>query len=159
MADFFAALGVPRRFGQDPSELERRYYALSRELHPDRFAAAPAAERREKLERMSLVNDAYRTLRDRGALRAHLLALEGAAGGKTPPPADWAERWFDVQDDPAGRIAFAEELGRALADGEAGLDRLESDYDRAPSPEGLKAIAAEAGRLSYLRSLERDVRR
>ncbi|MGD0093834.1 MAG: DnaJ domain-containing protein, partial [Planctomycetota bacterium] len=45
-------------------ELQKRYYALSRELHPDRFMQKPEAERARALDMSSALNDAYRTLKD-----------------------------------------------------------------------------------------------
>ncbi|HEX5657117.1 MAG TPA: Fe-S protein assembly co-chaperone HscB, partial [Polyangiales bacterium] len=57
-------LGLTPAFDLDDKELEQRYRDLQRTLHPDRFAQAPASERRQALSRAVSVNDAYRTLRD-----------------------------------------------------------------------------------------------
>jgi len=62
--DFFAVLGVPRAWHLSLDLLAARHLALSRELHPDRFAQASPRERILSLERTTAVNDAYRTLRD-----------------------------------------------------------------------------------------------
>jgi molecular chaperone HscB len=62
--DYFAVLGVPRTWHLDHNLLAARHLALSRELHPDRFAQATPRERILSLERTTAVNDAYRTLRD-----------------------------------------------------------------------------------------------
>ena len=40
-ADFFTLLGLPRAFPLDMTELDARFRELQREVHPDRFAAAP----------------------------------------------------------------------------------------------------------------------
>jgi molecular chaperone HscB len=40
----FAVLGLDARFDLDPQAIERAYFEKSKELHPDRFATAPAAE-------------------------------------------------------------------------------------------------------------------
>ena len=77
MPDHFETLGLPRRFAVDPPDLERRYRELSRELHPDKFATAPAAERRTALERSTALNDAYRTLKDPLRRAAYFLELAG----------------------------------------------------------------------------------
>jgi molecular chaperone HscB len=76
-ADHFAILGVPRRFGVDPAELEKRFRELSRQLHPDRFARADARERRFSLERTTRLNDAYRALREERTRAEYLLRLLG----------------------------------------------------------------------------------
>src|SRR6266850_1820053 len=42
----FELFGLPARFAVDAAALEARYRELQREVHPDRFAAAPESERR-----------------------------------------------------------------------------------------------------------------
>ena len=36
--DYFAFFEIPRHLAIDEKDLERRYYALSRQLHPDLFS-------------------------------------------------------------------------------------------------------------------------
>jgi molecular chaperone HscB len=64
MTDPFETLGVDARFDLDLGALERRHRDLSKALHPDRYAGAPAAERRLALGRAIDVNEAFRALRD-----------------------------------------------------------------------------------------------
>ncbi len=75
--DFFALFGLPRHLHLDTKALEQTFYAQSRRLHPDRFAAHPAAEQAAALGRSSALNDAYRTLRDPIHRTEYLLELEG----------------------------------------------------------------------------------
>ena len=75
--DYFAVFGLPRHLRLDVQALEREFYARSRRLHPDRFAAKPAAEQDAALAASSQLNDAYRTLKDPVARTQHLLTLEG----------------------------------------------------------------------------------
>ena len=75
--DYFVLFGLPRHLHVDTADLEKRFYSQSRRLHPDRFAARPAAEQADALERSSALNDAYRTLRDPIARTEYLLTLEG----------------------------------------------------------------------------------
>lgn len=77
LPSFFEILGVPERFQLDPTELERRYKALSRQWHPDRWARAEAPERRKSLEMTTSVNDAYRVLRDPVKRAEYLLRQHG----------------------------------------------------------------------------------
>ena len=79
--DFFSFIGVPRKLGLDPSDLEGRFRALSRQFHPDYFCNAGPAERRASLERSSYLNDAYRTLRQPISRIEYLLELEGMSAG------------------------------------------------------------------------------
>ena len=73
----FALFSLPRHLYIDLAELEKSFYAQSRRLHPDRFAARPPGEQAEALRRSSALNDAYRTLRDPIARTEYLLSLEG----------------------------------------------------------------------------------
>jgi molecular chaperone HscB len=57
--------------------LEKEFYALSRRLHPDLFAQANPEERAFSLEQSSMLNDAYRTLKDPIKRTEYLLRLEG----------------------------------------------------------------------------------
>ncbi len=77
MPDYFAAFDLPRHLNVDLPALEKSFYAQSRKLHPDRFASKPAAEQEAALAQSSLLNDAYRTLRDPILRTQHLLTLEG----------------------------------------------------------------------------------
>jgi len=77
MQDYFAAFQLPRHLNVDLPALEKSFYAQSRKLHPDRFASRPASEQEAALAQSSLLNDAYRTLRDPILRTQHLLTLEG----------------------------------------------------------------------------------
>jgi molecular chaperone HscB len=92
-ADYFSALGLPRKLGIDMPDLEKRFRERSRACHPDYFANAPAAERRRSLEQSSYLNDAYRTLKNPASRVEYLLGIEGLAlkgpqeQSKAVPPA------------------------------------------------------------------------
>lgn len=77
--DYFTFFGFPRKLELDTSVLEKEFYALSRRLHPDVFAQANSQERQWSLEQSSLLNDAYRTLKDPIKRTEYLLRLEGVA--------------------------------------------------------------------------------
>ncbi len=74
---YFAQFGLPPHLQLDLSALEKGFYAQSRRLHPDRFAARPAVEQEAALAASSRLNDAYRTLRDPITRTEYLLGLEG----------------------------------------------------------------------------------
>ncbi len=77
MTDPFALFGLPERFEIDRAELERRYLAMSRELHPDRHVNASPRERLLSVERTTNLNEAYKTLRDDFRRAEHLLLCRG----------------------------------------------------------------------------------
>jgi molecular chaperone HscB len=75
--DYFTFFGLPRKLNLDTALLEREFYELSRKLHPDLSARADKREQDWSLEQSSLLNDAYRTLKDAIKRTEYLLRLEG----------------------------------------------------------------------------------
>ncbi len=75
--DYFSFFGLPRKLDLDLTALERDFYRLSRNLHPDLFGRASAREQQWSLEKSSQLNDAYRTLKDPIARTEYLLRIEG----------------------------------------------------------------------------------
>jgi molecular chaperone HscB len=75
--DYFTFFGLPRKLNLDTALLEREFYELSRKLHPDLCARADKREQEWSLEQSSLLNDAYRTLKDPIRRTEYLLRLEG----------------------------------------------------------------------------------
>jgi molecular chaperone HscB len=75
--DYFTFFGFARKLNLDTAALEKEFYALSRKLHPDLFAQANPEERAFSLEQSSMLNDAYRTLKDPIRRTEYLLRLEG----------------------------------------------------------------------------------
>ena len=75
--DYFTFFGFPRKLDLDTAALEKEFYALSRHLHPDLFAQSDPTEREWSLEQSSMLNDAYRKLKDPIKRTEYLLRLEG----------------------------------------------------------------------------------
>jgi len=125
-ADHFAVMGLPRRFGLDPAGLDRRHKALTRLLHPDRFARAEPRERRISLERSTLVNDAWRSLRDERSRAEYLLRLRGidpAGEGRAAPDPEFLEAQLEVREALALARAAGDEATRRRIAAE-GRERL-----------------------------------
>src|SRR6266481_4595997 len=76
MSDYFTVFGLPRKLAVDAPTLQRRFYELSREHHPDFHHGAEAARQAEALAASAQVNRAYRALRDPLARVEYLIALE-----------------------------------------------------------------------------------
>jgi molecular chaperone HscB len=75
--DHFARLDLPRRFDIDVADLDRRYFALQRQLHPDRFASRSARERAVSQSQAVALNEAYETLKDPLSRAEYMLKLHG----------------------------------------------------------------------------------
>jgi molecular chaperone HscB len=75
--DYFTFFGLPQKLNVDVELLEHAFYELSRKLHPDLYARGDKREQEWSLEQSSLLNDAYRTLKDPIKRTEYMLRLEG----------------------------------------------------------------------------------
>jgi molecular chaperone HscB len=120
--DPFALFGLPQRYAIDADALTEAWRRLQGAVHPDRFAAAGAAQQRVALQWSSRINGAYRTLRDPLQRAACLCELRGApidAERNTAMPAeflvqqmDWREQLDDADGDAAALDALARTVQR-----------------------------------------------
>ena len=169
--DFFTLFSLPRHLHIDTAALEKSFYAQSRKLHPDRFAAKPVAEQEAALAASSQLNDAYRTLRDPITRTEYLLSLEGiqleeqsraatdaakASGTekKQVAPPDLLEEAFELNmaleelkmgDDPDARAQLESERTRftaMLTETQQRLEQLWSQWDAAETAQDTAAKSA-----------------
>lgn len=75
--DYFALLGLPRRFAVDDAALDAAYRAVQGRVHPDRFVRAGDAEKRIAMQWAAQANAAYQTLRQPLKRAVYLLGLHG----------------------------------------------------------------------------------
>jgi molecular chaperone HscB len=101
----FALFGLPPKLDLDLAALEKQFYRYSRKLHPDVHVRAAEEEQQWSLAQASLLNDAYRTLKDPVERTRYLLKLEGVqleedreqrAGNPSKVPADLLEEVFEL---------------------------------------------------------------
>jgi molecular chaperone HscB len=119
MKTYFDVLSVPRTFRLGEAELEKQFLALSKQLHPDRFAKAPPRERLEAVQATTALNDAYKTLKDPVRRAEYLLKLEGLdiadeRGSVKAPPSLLAEMMELNEQLAEARAERADERVRAL---------------------------------------------
>ena len=84
--DHFVRLGLPPSLELDSPSLDKAYFALQRQWHPDRFVGKPAEERARASSEAAALNDAYRTLKEplsRALYLAGLKGIELPGDGKT----------------------------------------------------------------------------
>src|SRR5579875_1415708 len=75
--NFYDFFGLERKLTVDNDTLQKRFYELSRQWHPDRFSRKSAEEQTQALEATAILNDGYRTLRDPVKRAEYLLTEEG----------------------------------------------------------------------------------
>ena len=61
---FYDALGLEPKLALDLDDLKKRFYDRSRQWHPDRFSRGTSEEKQRSEEMTSMLNDAFRSLRD-----------------------------------------------------------------------------------------------
>jgi len=76
-ANDFELFELPQRFALDRSQLDERWKALQREVHPDRFAIEGATAQRVAMQWSVRINEAYQRLKDPLKRAAYLCELRG----------------------------------------------------------------------------------
>jgi molecular chaperone HscB len=134
-ANYFQVFALPRKLRLDAAALEREFYRLSRRLHPDVYARASQREQEWSLANSSLLNDAYRTLKDPVKRTEYLLKLEGIVrpdegGGKKEDrvPADLLEEVFELNMQ-LDEMRTARQTGEDDAQLEADLLAAKENFD------------------------------
>jgi len=181
-ADYFTVLGLPAHPGIDAAELDRRYYELSRKLHPDRYQTGSAEEQRASVQATALLNAAHKTLREVESRGRYWLSRSGEdlARDNNLVPAWLAAYVFDVQEklsELRGANGAAAQLRSGLAETQRELAERRAHERRAldellrgwPAGDGANDLPDERGavalrelksvlsELSYLGTLDRDL--
>jgi len=178
--DHFEVFGLPRRLAIDLAQLQRKFYELSRQSHPDFHQAAAPERQAEILEASARLNAAYRALRDPIARIEYLVRLEegrdtreGALVKPKAPP-ELLEEMFEIQEalqearagglDAASREMLTGQRDRLMGryrDEEARLrGPLSEAWDRAAAdarPGALAAFKEALATRAYLRTVIDDI--
>jgi len=168
--DFF---GLERHLDLDLRDLEKRFYALSREHHPDRFSLKSREAQQDALDATAILNDAYRTLRDPLARAEYLLKENGFPIGeqnsKNVPP-ELLEEVFELNmaleelrgGDESARQPLEDARNKFTGMRDA-IDRELADkfraYDRSRERDVLGEIRGILNRRRYIRNLVSEVER
>lgn len=88
MTNFFQLFELPLSFDLDQGFLTKKYYALNKEYHPDKFSLSDSEEQSHALAMTAQINKAYKVLRKKQSRIRHILELLHAApeeGSETMP--------------------------------------------------------------------------
>jgi molecular chaperone HscB len=165
--DYFALFGLPRRLALDVTELQARFYKLSREWHPDRYQLKSPEDKQRALDMTSALNDGLRILRDPVARAEYVLKGEGFDIGEQRSkdvPAELLEEVFELNmaleelrsGDPAARPQLEEALAKFLSlrqDIDDQLQELFARWDQTQDRGVLAEIRALLNRRRYVRNL------
>lgn len=164
---FYDALGLEPKLALDPEDLKKRFYDRSRQWHPDRFSRASSEEKQKSEEMTSMLNDAFRTLRDPVSRAEYFLRESGLELSKDAPP-ELLEEIFELNmaleelrgGDESARlqlVAAQERFAAMLEDAHSALASLFERYDQTPDPAVLDQIRGALNRRKYASNLARDV--
>ena len=172
-SDYYELLGLERKLGISQEELQRRYYELSRQFHPDRFMRKSDAERQYALDASSAVNDAYRTLKEPVRRAEYVLKQGGFDIGeqrsKDVPP-ELLEEVFELnmalEEMRAGDESARPQLESArtnftgmLSNVDRELEKLFQAYDVSANREQLSQMRGDLNRRRYIQNLVREVQK
>ena len=171
--DYYRFMGLEPRLSLDAADLQKRFYSLSRLLHPDRFNRASPTEQKYSLEATAILNDAYRVLRDPVSRAEYILKDEGFEIGeqksKDVPP-ELLEEVFELNmaleelrgGDEAMRPQLDQARSRFLGlrrEVDDSLARLYTAYDSTRDRERLAEIRGLLNRRRYIQNLVNEVER
>lgn len=154
----FQLFGLAQSYQIDIAQLDQQYRALQAQVHPDKSAHLPDAEQRMAMQRATLVNEAYQTLRSPLRRARYLLSLYGVdtqEENNTVMPLDF----LMVQMEWREAVVEAQQAKDAAA-----LDKLEAQMKRetreleaqlAVKIDAEKDYAAAAGVVRKLRFMEK----
>ena len=75
--NYFELYGLPVTFNPDPNVIKQKFYALSKEFHPDFYINESPEKQEEVLELSTLNNKAYQVLSDPQKRLHYILDLKG----------------------------------------------------------------------------------
>ena len=158
--DHFARLGLPAALDLEATVLDRAYFALQRQWHPDRFVTRPPEERAKASSEAAALNDAYRTLKDplsRAVYFAGLKGVELPGDGKTIDDPDLLMEAMEAREElhEAGSAEIVDGLAaKARDDMKTSLSGLGSLFLAGDKPAIRKALL----RLRYLDKFAEEAR-
>lgn len=169
--DYYAFFGMDRKLVVDLDELQKRFYQMSRLLHPDRFTRRPADEQQYSVDATAILNDGYRVLRDPLQRAEFVLKQEGFDVGeqrtKDVPP-ELLEEVFELNmaleemrsGDDSARPQLEEARQRFVTmqdQIDATVNELFVNYDASQDRAVLGDIRGALNKRRYVRNLIRDV--
>lgn len=140
MVSYFEFYNLPVAFQIDEAQLKKKFYALSKEYHPDFYANESPEKQDEVMELSTLNNKAYKVLSDPLKRIEYILEINGmmADGDKYTLPQEFLMDMMDVNEalidmefdpDPARLLEIRAEVDQLESGLFAGLKTLTDQFD------------------------------
>jgi len=124
--DYYRFFDLPKKLVIDAAELQKRFYSLSKLLHPDRYTRRPQTERDYSLEATAILNDGYRVLRDPIKRAEYILSeagFENAEQRTKDIPPEMLEEVFELN------MALEESDKSQLGEFERRFEAMQGELD------------------------------
>jgi molecular chaperone HscB len=169
--NYFSIFDLNFHFSPDKNDLEKRFLKVSRVLHPDRFSTAGNDDKKNSMNRMGFLNQAYQTLKDPEALREYFFEyfkVKEEKPNQNQMPLEIADAWFELQDDitPEKVNNFEIELSKSKNQLDQSILKIEENVNRAIQEKGmsfdqslLHSLLKLVHSKNTLESLQKDIHR
>ena len=143
---YFELYDLPLSFKVDETRLKKKFYALSKEYHPDFHANEPQEKQDEVLDLSTFNNKAYKVLSDPLKRIEYILELHDmlAEGDKYTLPQDFLMDMMDVNEammdmefdpDPGRLMTISSEVDQLEASLFDELKKLTDEFDANTNPD------------------------
>lgn len=160
--NYFELYELPVSFMIDEAVVKRKFYALSKEYHPDFYTLEPEEKQAEILRLSTLNNEAYKTLKDEDKRMKYVLELKEALAeeGQNKLPPDFLMEMMEMNEelmelefdpDPAAVAKIRQQLENKEQALRTTVTPLLHRFDADPSAnEGLKEVVDYYLKRRYL---------
>ncbi len=164
MINYFTLFSLEPKYLIDIDELERKYFALQMQYHPDRSIGMSESEKMLVSMRSADINDGYKTLSDDVERANHLLEISSILVNKeknnTYKPSqallmeqmEFRERASDIE-------SGMENKAELLSHMEGEFSATQKDFNNAYENKNLMEAAEAAMRLKYISKLKEELER
>lgn len=127
--DYFKFYDIPLSFSPDQALVKKKFYAFSKQYHPDFFVNESEEKQQEILELSTLNNKAFQTLSNPDKLLPYVLTLKGilVEGEKYNLPQDFLMDMMDVNE--AIMDLEFEQDGAKLLEAKKNVEQIETNLN------------------------------
>jgi molecular chaperone HscB len=142
--NYFDVFELPIQLSIDKAALKKKFFALSRQHHPDYFAQEDTERQQESLETSALLNKAYKTFSSKDETIKYVLTLKGMLEENAKydlPPAflmemmDLNEKLEDAAFDTDERVAFLQQVDQIESRLYQPVQAVVENYKEGDTPE------------------------
>lgn len=155
--DYFTLFGLERSFLIDQADLEKRYFAVQKELHPDRMAGKGKDARRLAITQSMNANAAHETLKSPLKRAIYMLSLYGIKASEAKPSGALLMEVMEMREH-LSEAQTAEAIAAMDAQNRQDREKTVDAIAQALEKGDLSAATEFTTRLSYLAKMQDELR-